>query len=137
MTFKKLYFCHNKTKLSLLFYCTNSSSQSKSNQNKQNGQIFCEKVKLTKIFNRLKKACSNINHKNSDAVANPGSFSLCSCRCWTVCVFLCFVNVTIITRPPGPVVVITIWEKIRINLCTKYVSYRDHSSITSSCFWLF
>ena len=52
------HFCHIKTKMSLLFYCTHRtlSSAVPVNQNKPNGQIFCEKVKLTKIFDWLQRS---------------------------------------------------------------------------------
>ena len=34
------------------------------NQNKQNGQTFCEKVKLTRIFNWLERSFSKTNHNS-------------------------------------------------------------------------
>ena len=50
LDFKKLtFFCHNKTKMSL-FGLPALPAQFRVNQNKQNGQTFGEKVKLTKIL---------------------------------------------------------------------------------------
>ena len=55
------------------FLLDSQHSQLSVNQNKQNGQTFGEKVKLTEIFNCLGETFNNINLKNSDAIAIPRS----------------------------------------------------------------
>ena len=64
--------------MSLLFCCIHStlSSAQLVNQNKTNGQTFCEKVKLTKIFNWLQRRFNKINHKNRCQINSPVFFSM-------------------------------------------------------------
>ena len=67
-------FCHNKTKMSLLFFSALTAlSVQLVNHSKTNGQTFCEKVKLTKIFNWLHD-CREVLTKPITKIMVPNQF---------------------------------------------------------------